>query len=151
MKKKRHAKIKEIITEKSIETQEELLLCLKNEGFDVTQATVSRDIKELRLIKALDSNQSYRYMSPHAEVGELEMNYKQIFKSTVISVDCACNIVVVKCHNGMAHGACAAIDSMQWVMVMGSIAGDDTIFLLSRTESEARALVVELKRILNEN
>lgn len=148
MKKKRHAKIKEIIAEKAIETQEDLLLCLRNEGFDVTQATVSRDIKELRLIKALDGNHAYRYMSPHADIGELEMNYSQIFRSSVNSVDSAGNIVVVKCHNGMAQGACAAIDSMQWVMVMGSIAGDDTIFLLTRNESQAQSLVLELNRIL---
>ena len=148
MKKRRHAKIKEIITEKALETQEELLLCLREDGFDVTQATVSRDIKELRLIKAFDSNHTYRYMSPHADIGELETNYTQIFRSSVNSVDSAGNIVVVKCLNGMAQGACAAIDSMQWVMVMGSIAGDDTIFLLTRTESQAQSLVYELNRIL---
>ena len=148
MKKRRHAKIREIIESHSIETQEELLEHLKAAGFDVTQATVSRDIKELRLVKSLDVNGVYRYMNPHVETGENGVNYTDIFRNAVHSIDYASNDVVIKCHIGMAQAACAALDSMQWSMVVGTLAGDDTIFVITRREQQAQVLVQELLRIM---
>lgn len=148
MKKRRHAKIREIIESHSIETQEELLEHLKAAGFDVTQATVSRDIKELRLVKSLDVNGVYRYMNPHVETGENGVNYTDIFRNAVHSIDYASNDVVIKCHIGMAQAACAALDSMQWSMVVGTLAGDDTIFVITRSEQQAQVLVQELLRIM---
>ena len=148
MKKRRHAKIRGIIESHSIETQEELLEHLKAAGFDVTQATVSRDIKELRLVKSLDVNGVYRYMNPHVETGENGVNYTDIFRNAVHSIDYASNDVVIKCHIGMAQAACAALDSMQWSMVVGTLAGDDTIFVITRSEQQAQVLVQELLRIM---
>ena len=148
MKKRRHAKIREILESHSIETQEELLEHLKAAGFDVTQATVSRDIKELRLVKSLDVNGVYRYMNPHVETGENGVNYTDIFRNAVHSIDYASNDVVIKCHTGMAQAACAALDSMQWSMVVGTLAGDDTIFVITRSEQQAQVLVQELLRIM---
>ena len=148
MKKRRHAKIGEIIENYNIETQEELLEHLKKAGFDVTQATVSRDIKELRLVKSLDSNEVYRYMNPRAQAGDSGVNYIDIFRNAASSIDYASNDVVIKCHTGMAQAACAALDSMQWNMIVGTLAGDDTIFVITRSEQQAQVLVEELLRIM---
>ena len=128
MKKKRHEKIKEIIAENVVETQEDLLRYLKQAGYEVTQATVSRDMKELRLVKGLDARENYRYMSPKSEIPKLNMNYADIFLRAVIHVDYAINNVVLKCHSGMANAACAALDQMHLESVVGTLAGDDTIF-----------------------
>ena len=114
----------------------------------MTQATVSRDIKELRLVKSLDVNGAYRYMNPHVETGENGVNYTDIFRNAVHSIDYASNDVVIKCHTGMAQAACAALDSMQWSMVVGTLAGDDTIFVITRSEQQAQVLVQELLRIM---
>lgn len=148
MKKRRHAKIREIIENYCIETQEELLEHLKAAGFDVTQATVSRDIKELRLVKSLDANEVYRYMDPHIEAGIRGVNYTDIFRNAVHSIDYASNDVVIKCHTGMAQAACAALDSMQWDMIVGTLAGDDTIFVITRSEQQAQVLVQGLMRMM---
>ncbi len=135
MKNKRHTKILEIIKQQNVETQEMLQELLLEYGFKVTQATVSRDIKELKLIKKLDENGVYKYVSPS------DSSVKQnIFTDTVISVDYAVNTVVVKCHNGMAQAACAALDSMNYKNIVGTLAGDDTIFVLTRTEADAERL-----------
>ncbi len=148
MKKSRHEKIKELINKFPIETQDELLKYLKREGFDVTQATVSRDIKELRLVKSLDQNEIYRYMIPKSEDVSAKMNYSEIFHKAVLSIDYAMNDVVIKCHTGMANAACAAIDYMDFDSVVGTIAGDDTIFVITRNESEAQKLCSELSDLI---
>lgn len=149
MKKKRHEKIREIINQHIVETQDELLGYLREEGFDVTQATVSRDIKELRLVKALDPNEIYRYMSPKGENISSKMNYSEIFSSAVVSVDYAMNDVVIKCHSGMANAAGAAIDNMQLAAVIGTIAGDDTILIITRGEQQAQNLCLELTQLMS--
>ena len=148
MKKRRHAKIREIIENYCIETQEELLEHLKAAGFDVTQATVSRDIKELRLVKSLDANEVYCYMNPRAEAGDNGVNYTDIFKKAVQNIDYASNDVVIKCHTGMAQAACAALDCMDWGMIVGTLAGDDTIFVITRSEQQAQVLVQELLQMI---
>ena len=148
MKKKRHAAIKEIIAGHGIETQEDLLNHLREAGFDVTQATVSRDIKELRLIKATDDNGLYRYMSPRSDGDTSGVNYNDIFVKAAKTVDYAVNNVVVKCHTGMAQAACAALDCMNWSMIVGTLAGDDTIFIITRSEEQAQVLTKELNQML---
>lgn len=150
MKAKRHAKILELISEYEIDTQEELLKLLKEQGFDVTQATVSRDIKELRLVKTLSRDGHYRYITGTKQASnDMAFKFHSIFSESVNSVDCAGNIVVVKCYTGMANAACAALDSIHWNGVVGTLAGDDTIFVLIRNEQRAVELMGELKSLLN--
>jgi len=150
MKSDRLAKVLELIDENEIDTQEELLRRLKEEGFDVTQATVSRDIKELRLVKVLSHNGKYHYSS-NLQQPKVDMSFKfhAIFSQSVQSVDFAGNIIAVKCFTGMANAACAALDSIHWNGVVGTLAGDDTIFVLMRSEERAADLVDELKNLLD--
>lgn len=143
MKNKRQYKILEIIKEHDVETQEMLQSLLCEYGFNVTQATVSRDIKELGLIKKAGENGVYKYIEPMA--GKSKQN---IFVDTVTSIDYAINIVVIKCHNGMAQAACAALDSMNYSNIVGTIAGDDTIFAVMRTEYDAKKLVNAFKELI---
>ncbi len=138
MKSNRHTKIVELINKFSITTQDELLLHLRSEGFDVTQSTVSRDIKKLRLTKSLDSNGNYRYQAPQMSQNNVKSNYDALIDSSVISVDYAMNMVVVKTYAGMAQAVCAAFDSMEFESVMGTIAGDDTIFIVCKSEDAAK-------------
>ena len=143
MKKARHKKILSLINEYNIDRQEVLLEYLQKEGFNVTQATVSRDIKELGLIKKSGENGVYKYIEPMA--GKSKQN---IFVDIVTSIDYAINIVVIKCHNGMAQAACAALDSMNYSNIVGTIAGDDTIFAVMRTEYDAKKLVKAFKELI---
>ncbi len=148
MKKERQNKILELISSQPIETQEELQHKLIESGFDVTQATVSRDIKELRVVKLLDANGVYRYaVSGHA-VSSKSLKYNDLFAQSVISVAYSMNDVVIKCHSGMAQGACAALDMMHCENVLGTLAGDDTIFVITKTEADAKLLAENLKNII---
>lgn len=150
MKKRRQAKILDIITNFNIETQEELQERLRESGFEVTQATISRDIKELRLVKELSDSGRYIYSSGKKSGADaVSIRTAGIFVDSVISVEYAANTVCVKCFSGMAGAACAAIDSMQWSDVLGTIAGDDTIFVLCRTENAARNFTLNLEKSLN--
>lgn len=144
MKKRRHEKILELIAKHSIDTQEELIGLLRREGFEVTQATISRDINELGLIKKPDGGR-YRYFAP-AEPLETE-KYESIFRSAVISVDYASNIVVIKCHSGMANAAAAALDATDLPGVVGTLAGDDTIMVVARSEQDAVRLTQQFQKI----
>ena len=138
MKKNRQKRILQLITEYNISTQEELLLRLRESGLDVTQATISRDIKELRIVKLMGENGQYRYAvsdKPHEE--HMENKFRSIFVHSVRSVDCAGYTLVLRCYNGTAQAACAAFDSMRWDSLVGSLAGDDTIFALFRTPQHA--------------
>lgn len=148
MKTKRHAKILEIIHNTPVETQDELLKFLRDAGFDVTQATVSRDIKELRLIKTLAGDGNYRYSTLKLENDSISTKFHSLFADAVTHVDYAGNIVVVKCLVGMAQAACAAMDSLHWDNVMGTIAGDDTFICITKDENQAIDLVTELKKLL---
>ena len=138
MKSNRHAKIVELINKFVITTQEELLEYLKADGFDVTQSTVSRDIKKLRLTKSLDQSGKYRYQPPQLNSANTKTNFATLIDSSVISVDYAMNMVVVKTYAGMAQAVCAAFDSMQYEYVVGTIAGDDTIFIVCKNEDFAK-------------
>lgn len=150
MKRKRHALILKLISEKPISTQEELLEYLCNHDFDVTQATVSRDIKELRLIKITDENGRYRYSLPKEKSSDMSSKLLMLFSSAVTGVDYAMNIVCLNCHSGMAQGACSALDSMSYGEIVGTVAGDDTIFVLCRTEENAKELAEKFKGLISE-
>lgn len=149
MKSKRHAKILELISQNNIDTQEELQERLNQEGFSVTQATVSRDIKELRLIKSLSSDGNYRYTTHSEKDHKMDLSFKfhALFSETVNKVDYAQNLVVVKCYTGMANAACAALDSIHWDGLVGTIAGDDTILLVMRSEEAAKNITEELNKL----
>ncbi len=146
MKTKRQSKILEIIQNRRVETQEELMIALQDCGFSVTQATVSRDIKELRLIKVQDSDGAYRYSVVRQDSKHISSKFSSLFHDAVVSVDDACNLVVVKCHAGMAQAACAAMDSLHWPTVIGTLAGDDTFVCITKSAEQAQELAEELKK-----
>ncbi len=146
MKLNRHTKIIELINKFPITTQDELLDYLKADGFDVTQSTVSRDIKKLRLTKSLDSNGKYRYQAPLVGGNNSKNNFLTLVDSSVVSVEHAMNMVVVKTYAGMAQAVCASIDSMNYDSIVGTIAGDDTIFIVCKNEDSARNYTQELLR-----
>lgn len=148
MKTRRQAQILELINQYPIETQEELLIRLKENGFNVTQATVSRDIKELRLLKSLSPDGKYRYTSISKSSSDIKDNLHGFFNSSVISIKSAQNIVVVKTLAGMANALCATIDSNEFTSVVGTIAGDDTIFIVCTDNEYASKLVIDLKKFL---
>jgi transcriptional regulator of arginine metabolism len=146
----RQLKILELIEKECIETQEELSERLKQTiGVDVTQATVSRDIKELRLVKVLNEDGTYHYTSSAKEgSANISSKFRIIFKESVIGVQYANNIIVDKTLAGMAQAAAAAIDGMNWPEIVGSLAGDDTIFLVLMNEATAASLTEELSKML---
>ena len=149
MKTTRHNKILELINKYQITTQEELIEHLRDEGYDVTQSTVSRDIKQLRLTKTLMPEGKYRYQaSPSAEKGA-KNNFSTIFSGSVVSIEEAMNIVVIKTFSGMAQAACAALDMMSFECVVGTIAGDDTIIVVCKTEEMAKNCKSELENYLS--
>lgn len=149
MKSKRHDKILEIIKLKDIETQEELAEALRNEGFDVTQATVSRDIKNLRLIKMQASNGNYKYAVPTNETSKLTDKLENILVNAVTHVENVDKIVVVKTFTGGASAAAEAIDSLGFDDIAGTVAGDNTIFILVRTVENAEEIVESIKSRIN--
>jgi transcriptional regulator of arginine metabolism len=148
MRKNRLAKIVDIITEHDVETQDELLELLLERGYKVTQATVSRDVKELRLLKTLGPNGVYRYSVENNNTTSYTDMFKALFSGSLLKVDYAGNICVIKCIPGLAQAACAAIDSMNVTEVVGTIAGDDTIFMHCRTTDEAQGVAAALKRMI---
>jgi transcriptional regulator of arginine metabolism len=132
MKYSRHSKVLDLIDQNEIETQDELASRLQAEGYKVTQATVSRDIKELRLIKVLTKSGRYKYATIRHQDNVITERFVKIFKDSVIQIDSAQNIVVVKTLPGAAQAAAAAMDSLDLKEVVGTIAGDDTIFMVAR-------------------
>lgn len=150
MKTRRHAKILEIINNNSVETQEELQSLLRDAGYNVTQATVSRDIKELRLIKTPDAAGGYHYSTARGGTEPISARFHSIFADSVVNVQYAQNIVVVHCLTGMAQAACAAMDSLHWKQVIGTLAGDDTFICVVTSERDAEELVLELKKMLSD-
>ncbi|NJD01373.1 MAG: arginine repressor [Ruminiclostridium sp.] len=148
MKYNRHAKILELIERYNIETQEELADKLKEIGLDVTQATISRDIKELRLIKVMSGDERYRYAPVSHTEGSITNRLLTIFTESFISCDYANNIVIVKTLPGMAQASASAVDSLKWTDIVGTIAGDDTIMVVCRAEKIAEELVNKLNRMI---
>lgn len=150
MKITRHAKILEIVTQNDIETQEELVDSLRKMGMDVTQATVSRDIRELKLIKVLSSSGNYKYAAISHSDNVLSEKLLSIFIQTVIHVDYVNNMIVLKTLSGSAAAAAESVDSLGWDGIVGTIAGDNTIFLLIRSTEKAQELVVKINKLLSE-
>ena len=148
MKALRLAKIIELVEKNEVYTQEDLLELLAKEGFVTTQATVSRDIKELRLIKTLDSDGRYRYSTVKQENDHISSKFHSLFSDAVVGVDYAGNIVVIKCFVGMAQAVCAAMDSLHWDNVVGTLAGDDTFLCITKNEAQSVELVTELKKLI---
>lgn len=148
MKIQRHSKILEIINSKDIETQEELAEELKKSGMDVTQATVSRDIKELKLIKVLSKDGKYKYATISQSNVFLYEKYVNILANTIINVENVQNFVVVKTLSGSGSAAAEAVDSMNFDGVAGSIAGDNTIFILTKNNESAEEIVKKLRKML---
>ena len=149
MKISRHAKILEIIAKYDVETQEELSAMLVKEGYPVTQATVSRDIRELKLTKVAVSSGRQKYAAISHPQKDLS-KYIRIFRDGFRSMDMAQNILVIKTVPGMAMAVCAAIDAMRWNEVVGSIAGDDTIMCAVRTVEDTTELMRRLRRVTEE-
>ncbi|MBE6917549.1 MAG: arginine repressor [Ruminococcaceae bacterium] len=150
MKAQRQAKIVEIISNKNVETQEQLLAELQEAGFHSTQATISRDIKELRIIKELTSFGTYRYTVSSSDVstsfsGRLNM----IFRECITNFDYAQNILVIHTLPGLASAAASAIDAMSMSVVLGTLAGDDTVFVVMRDNNAAAAFCGEIKSLLD--
>ena len=150
MKNNRHAKILEIIKEYDIETQEDLLGHLKKAGFKVTQATVSRNIKELKLAKIAVSGGNYKYAHSQHDVS-FGAKFHSILAETVIKTDHAENILVIRTYAGMAQAAAAAIDATSWPEFVGSVAGDDTIIIILRTKEKAKEFDEKLRAALKMN
>ena len=155
MKSKRQAKIMEIISTTNVETQEQLLKELQEAGFTSTQATISRDIKELRIVKELTSFGTYRYKEdiqctaarevPSAFTGRLNT----IFRECVTSFDYAQNIIVIHTLPGLANAAASALDAMNMNVVLGTLAGDDTVVVIMRDTNAAATFCGEIKSLIN--
>lgn len=153
MKTLRHAKILEIIERYPVDRQEELMRYLKEDGFKVTQATVSRDIRELHLVKTAFGSGKYRYTSAASVVNSglhSQGRFETIFRESVLKVDYSGYNVLVKCYSGMANAACELFDAMSWEQeVVGTLAGDDTFLVLMRSEQQAKDLSVVLRQYLH--
>ena len=144
----RQEKILDIIINKPIETQEELTSELKKEGFDVTQATVSRDIRKMKLTKVADSFGRLRYVAYSETNEDLDEKYIRILKDGFISMDNAQNILVIKTVSGMAMAVAAALDHIKFGEIVGSIAGDDTIMCAIRSVEDVANVMSRLRSIM---
>ena len=148
MKSRRQQVLLKLIKLEICVTQEDLQSGLRNAGFDVTQSTVSRDIRELKLVKGRDKDGNYRYLA-NEEPGKehSDSHYSEMFVRSVKNIDYSLNNVVIKCYNGMASSACVAVDAMFGNMMLGSLAGDDTIIMVTRGEKESQQLVKSLENL----
>ena len=148
MKSVRHNLILEIIENKDIETQEELAEELKRRNVKVTQATVSRDIKELRLLKVLAEGGRYKYATVERAEKGMSDRFIRILSESVISLDNVGNLIVIKTLSASANAAAEAIDSMKWSEVLGSIAGDNTILVIARSEEAVESLMARFNTLI---
>ncbi len=148
MKEGRHNMILEMIESFDIETQDELSVMLKEKGFEVTQATISRDIKELKLIKVQSESGEYKYAASGKEtLGKIDV-FKRVFRDTVVSVQSAASLVVIRTMTGSAAAAAEAVDELELDAIAGTIAGDNTIFVAVKKEGMQAGVVEELNRML---
>ena len=149
MKARRQMKIMELINAGPIETQEELATLLSQSGFEVTQATVSRDIKELRLVKVPLGGNKYCYaLPPEIPKGSIDPRLKRIFRESVISMDYSENMIVIKTLPGSAQGVAYAVDNVDWEEILGSLAGDDTILIIVKNKEEAPEVIKRFEEFL---
>lgn len=151
MKKGRQAEIIRIIERQNVETQQELAKLLREEGFEVTQATVSRDIKQLKLSKVSTGNGHQKYVLLHNDEKHLSEKYVNVLKEGFVSMDMAQNILVIKTAPGMAMAVCAALDALEWNEIVGSIAGDDTIMCAVRTVNDTLLVMNKIKKLIKKN
>ncbi len=148
MKRQRHREIMNIIDRNSIETQEDLAQQLREHGFNVTQATVSRDIKELRLLKILGPDGIYHYAQADRIEQGMSERLQHVFAESVLNVDFSENLIVVKTLPGSAHVAAETIDTMRWPEILGTLAGDNTVLVISRTREHAPDLADRFKGMM---
>lgn len=150
MKRERQEKIKELVENYKIDTQDELIRRLKENGFSATQATMSRDIKELKLSKVSDGINGYYYILPNtfsaSDINKLNASLTHL----IISVKCAMNIIVIKTHAGMAQAVATGIDNIKSEEILGCVAGDDTIFVVTTTPDVAQNIGTRIKVIMSE-
>ncbi|MFI2855539.1 transcriptional regulator AhrC/ArgR [Paenibacillus sp. JSM ZJ436] len=144
MKGQRHIKIRDIITHQEIETQDELVEALRDAGFQVTQATVSRDIKELLLIKVPMDDGRYKYSMPTDQRYNPVQKLKRALVDNFVHIDRTGNLVVMKCLPGTANSVAVLLDNMEWSHIMGTICGDDTILMICRTEEDSQTVVTQI-------
>ncbi len=149
MKKARHEAILDLIEKEEIGTQDLLMQKLNDMGYAVTQATISRDIKALKLIKSPANNGQYKYVYVSNEAEDRSQKYQSIIGHAVVSVDYAGNMAVIKCYAGMAQAACAAVDCLISDKVIGTLAGDDTIFALCKDEVSANEFKRKIEKIVS--
>ena len=150
MKRNRQEKLLELIARHEIDTQDELIAILRDHGYDVTQATVSRDIRELKITKMPTGVGTYRYVLPkqHSEpTGIASMKLGTTLLDSIVSVDYACNIVVLKTYAGLANAVAAGIDHMHLQQVLGCVAGDDTIMIVTRDEANAAQIAERIQKL----
>lgn len=148
MKSARQIAILELITERAVETQEELADALRGRGFQVTQATVSRDIKELRLVKVLSADGTYRYATSDKNENSLNERLIRMFSETVVSISSAYNQIIIKTLSASASIAAETIDSLQWPEILGTIAGENTILMIVRSIEEVQVVTERLNAIV---
>ncbi|MCH5191837.1 MAG: arginine repressor [Oscillospiraceae bacterium] len=146
MKKKRHELILNFVKNNNVSTQEEIITMLADNGFNVTQATISRDIKELKLVKEHFGKNDIRYAI--SEKNADNDNFRMIFTNSVLSIEAAMNIIVVKCYSGTANAACIALDGMDLPGIVGTIAGDDTIFVACKDTECASDIISAVSPML---
>ncbi|SDA37975.1 transcriptional regulator, ArgR family [Butyrivibrio sp. INlla18] len=151
MKKNRHDKIIEIIARNVVETQEQLAALLKDAGYDVTQATVSRDIRQMKLTKQVTEDGKSKYVYSTADSDIMQDKYVSVLKAGFVSMDLAQNILVMKTVSGMAMALAAALDALNFPQIVGCIAGDDTIMIAIKTNEEAVEIMEEIQTLMNED
>lgn len=149
MKIARHAQIIQLINQYDIETQEELAEKLNQAGFQVTQATVSRDIRQLKLTKVTKEDGKFKYAVQQTSSQEMGAKYTKVLKAAFVSMDVAQNILVIKTESGMANAVAVALDDMSWSEVVGCIAGDDTIMCVIRTPDDALLVMDKIQKMLD--
>ena len=147
MKSKRQNEIIELISSADIETQEELAAALRERGYQVTQATVSRDIRELRLIKVSSKSGGYKYAKPLRHEVAVSERLTRILSDALIHVETASNLVVVKTLSGSANVAAEALDNLGWQEIIGTIAGDNTIFIAAKSKEEAEIITARIRKM----
>ena len=148
MKSVRQVAILDIIDKQDVETQEELADALRAQGIKVTQATVSRDIKELRLLKVLAEGGRYKYATVERAEKGMSDRFIRILSESILSVESAGNLIVIKTITASANAGCEAIDSMKWPEVLGTIAGDNTILIIARSEAAVDTLLQKFDNLI---
>jgi transcriptional regulator of arginine metabolism len=148
MKRSRQEKMLELISKYEIDTQDELIERLRESGFEVTQATVSRDIRELNISKMTMGKGTYRYVLPKQNIPAYNMKFSSALIDALISADYACNIIVLKTHAGLANSLAVGLDSMHMENILGCVAGDDTILLVARNEDVAHKMTERFRNMI---